>query len=135
MLLNPDLITNPKFPITVVPTEHQTMAWSTMSHPNGNILNDCQIEDKKLLGYEDQSENDSESAWTRDDIIKQSRKVIPRPSTIRGWGFLGVLLIATSALSGTLGYLFKQGCTEKECILMTSSPCKFFFSTVLLISN
>ena len=82
-----------------------------------------QVEHNKLLGYYDGGEDDSELTWTEDDGIRQSKKLIPKPSTARGWIFFGLVVTVTSFLAGAIGYLLKPRCTEQECIRMTSSYC------------
>jgi len=86
---------------------------------NSRLSHEVAAEHKKLLGYED----DSESVWTGDDVLPKSRKLIPKPSTARGWVFLGLLMALSWFLGGSLGYLSRSGCTEQECVRMTSSYC------------
>jgi hypothetical protein len=86
-----------------------------------------EVENKKLLGNYDDCEEDSELAWTwtGKGVLVQSRKMIPRPSTMRGWIVLSLLVAVALFLGAAFGYLSKSGCTEQQCIRMTSSYCEW----------
>lgn len=91
------------------------------------VRSSIDAENQKLMGYEGNgdSSSDSESVWNPDDNFRPSRRAIPTPSSLKGWLFLLLLVIATSSLAATLAYTFKPRCTEQECVRMTSSYCKY----------
>ncbi|KAK5989899.1 hypothetical protein PT974_08162 [Cladobotryum mycophilum] len=69
------------------------------------------IENKKLLGYYDRSEDDLESTSLS----------TPTVSTVRRWISLSLQIISIMFVGGVLGYALRPGCTERERIRMTSS--------------
>lgn len=103
------------------------MAVSTASGTEKSRLS-LEAEDKKLLGYSDRSEDELEMTSTyteEDDPSRRSKKLIPSSSTVRRWISLSLQIICIMFVGGVLGYVLRPGCTEQECIRMTSSYCKW----------
>lgn len=88
-----------------------------------------EAENKKLLGYYDRLEDelDSTSTWIgEDDTSRQSRKWKPSSATVWRWAIVSLQIICSVLVGAALGYVLKPGCTELECVRMTSSYCKLF---------
>ncbi|KAK0760705.1 hypothetical protein N5P37_006902 [Trichoderma harzianum] len=83
-----------------------------------------EAENKKLLGYYDRLEDelDSTSTWIgEDDTPRRSRKWRPNSATVWRWAIISLQIICSVLVGAALGYVLKPGCTELECVRMTSS--------------
>ncbi|KAI0123234.1 hypothetical protein BJ170DRAFT_675069 [Xylariales sp. AK1849] len=78
-------------------------------------------EHKELLGYEDTTEDASESGWARNAVSTHPRALIPRPTTIRGWITLSLSMLLGVVLAVAAGFFSRPRCTVRECVWMTSS--------------
>lgn len=88
-----------------------------------------EAENKKLLGYYDRPEDelDSTSTWIgEDDTPRRSRKWKPSSAIVWRWAITSLQIICSILVGAGLGYVLKPGCTELECVRMTSSYCKLF---------
>ncbi|OIW27028.1 hypothetical protein CONLIGDRAFT_647147 [Coniochaeta ligniaria NRRL 30616] len=78
-------------------------------------------EDKTFLGYHDRSDEDTDSTYNEETVSQPPRRLIPLPSDVRAWFLLVLSVSIASFLSAGFGYWLRKGCTEKECVRMTSS--------------
>lgn len=90
------------------------------------------VEREELLGYGDGGNDDGieeSEQWPGKNVSfgQTYRKCVPRPSTLRGWILLALLVMTAWSLGGAMGYLsnraLNQACTVLECVKMTSSYC------------
>ncbi|KAJ4856547.1 hypothetical protein T069G_09915 [Trichoderma breve] len=83
-----------------------------------------EAENKKLLGYYDRPEDelDSTSTWIgEDDAPRRPRKWKPSSTTVWRWAITSLQIICSVLVGAAIGYVLKPGCTELECVRMTSS--------------
>lgn len=88
-----------------------------------DLLNYEADEKRSFSDYTDKNEEDYESSCTNQILLDPEKQKIAKSSSFR-WISMGVLSVLAALFGAGIGYSFKQGCTEKQCIRMTSSYCE-----------